>query len=89
MTIAWHDKNSSGMTIAKLPPSTVSFSGFDSPTNGSSEPGYTFPEAGGSSPSSGSFAGALSEVNVFGAKTASVIATKCGRSTGLSSLKLG
>ncbi len=40
MTIAWHYKNSSGMTLAKLPSTTVSFSGLDSPTNSASEPGY-------------------------------------------------
>ena len=89
MSIAWHYKNSSGATLAKLTPTTVSFSGFDDQVNGASEPGFIFPEAGGTSPSGGSFAGPSSDINVFGEKTNSIIARQCGRSTGLTSLKLG
>ena len=40
LTITWHYKNSAGVTLAKLTPTTVTFSGFDVLTNGFLEPGF-------------------------------------------------
>ena len=89
MTIAWHYKNSSGATLAKLPSTTVGFSGFDSTVNGASEPGFDLPQdSGGTSPSTGSFSGSA-DMNTYAGKTSSFVSTKCGSSTGLTALKLG
>jgi hypothetical protein len=93
-TAVWHDKNSAGVTLAKLTNSTTHFSGFDILTNGSSEPGFDLPQdSGGTASGSGSFAGtdagASSEANVFGKKTIAQITAACGTTTGLVSLPVG
>jgi hypothetical protein len=88
--VTWHYKNSSGVTLAKLTPSTVSFSGFDVVFNTSNEPGFDLPQdAAGTTTATGSFAGTTSEANVFGTKDTTFLANKCGSSTGLTALPLG
>lgn len=90
LTTKWHYKNSSGVTLAKLTPSTVGFSGFDVLVNGASEPGFDLPQdSGGTSTATGSFAGSSSDANAFAGKPVSFITAKCGSSTGLTALKLG
>jgi hypothetical protein len=93
-TIVWKDKNSSGVTLAKLTKTVATFSGFDTVLNGSGEPGFDLAQdSGGTASATGSFrgtnAGATSEANVFAKKTTSAIATTCGTSTGLVSLPFG
>jgi hypothetical protein len=90
LTISWHYKSSAGVTLAKVTPSTVSFSGFDVLVHGASEPGFDLPQdSGGTSTATGSFAGTSSAANAFAKKTISFITTKCGSSTGLTALPLG
>ena len=90
LTITWHYKNSAGVTLAKLTPTTVTFSGFDGLTNGLLEPGFDLPQdSGGTATATGSFAGTSSQANVFATKTSSFITKRCGTSTGLASLPLG
>jgi hypothetical protein len=90
LKISWHYKNSAGVTLAKLIPTTVSFSGFDVLANGASEPGFDLPQdAAGTATATGSFAGSSSDANAFAGKNITYITTKCGSSTGLTALKLG
>jgi hypothetical protein len=90
LTTAWHYKNSAGVTLAKLTPTTVTFSGFDVLTNGGNEPGFDLPQdTGGTTTATGSFAGSSSMANTFANKTITQIAAKCGSSTGLTALSLG
>jgi len=89
-TVTWHYKNSAGVTLAKLTPTTVTFSGFDVLFNGIGEPGFDLPQdTAGTATATGSFAGSSSTANVFATKTTSFITTKCGKSTGLTTLPLG
>ncbi len=89
-TIKWHYKSSAGVTLAKLTPTTVTFSGFDVLTNASVEPGFDLPQdTGGTTTATGSFAGTSSTANVFASKTISFITAKCAKSTGLAALTLG
>jgi hypothetical protein len=90
----WKDKNSAGVTLAKLTGTTTNFSGFDIVTNGSSEPGFDLPQdTGGTASASGSFvgtdAGAASTANVFAKKTAAQIAALCGSALGMAKLPVG
>jgi hypothetical protein len=90
LTVTWHYKSSAGVTLAKLTPTTTTFSGFDVLVNGSGEPGFDLPQdTGGTSTTTGSFAGSSSASNVFATKTTGFITTKCGKSTGLATLPLG
>ncbi len=96
LTIKWKDKNASGVTLAKLAPSTVSFSGFDVVSGAGGTAGFDLPQDSGgtaSVASGGSFAGsdhgATSESNAFTVDSEAQIATLCGSSTGVAKLKLG
>jgi len=93
-TIAWTDKSSGGVTLAKLTKTVATFSGFDVLVNNSSEPGFDLPQdSGGTAGATGSFvggdAGSSSEANIFAKKTLSQITAACGTSTGLVKLPLG
>jgi hypothetical protein len=93
-TVKWSDKSSSGVALAHLTNSVVSFSGFDVLVNGSGEPGFDLPQdTGGTASATGSFIGtnngATSEANIFAKKTATQITTTCGKATGMASLALG
>jgi hypothetical protein len=93
-TVKWKDKNSSGVVLEKLAPSTVHFSGFDVVSGGASNSGFDLPQDSGgtaSVASGGSFAGsdngATSEANAFTVDTTAQIGALC--STGVAKLKLG
>jgi hypothetical protein len=95
-TIKWKDKNSSGVTLAKLAPSVVAFSGFDTVAGAGGTAGFDLPnDTGGTASvaSGGSFrgsdGGASSEANAFTVDTATQIGTLCGSSTGVAKLKIG
>jgi hypothetical protein len=89
-TITWHYKSSAGVTLAKLTPTTVTFSGFDVLTNALVEPGFDLPQdTGGTTTATGSFAGTGSQANIFATKTITFITGKCGTSTGMTALPLG
>lgn len=89
-TITWHYKSSAGVTLAKLTPTTVTFSGFDVLFNSLNEPGFDLPQdSGGTTSATGSFAGTGSQANIFATKTIAFIQKKCGESTGMTVLPLG
>ncbi len=95
-TIKWKDKNASGVTLAKLAPSVVTFSGFDVVAGGASNSGFDLPSDTGGTASvaagdsfAGSDHGATSEANALLVDTNTQLATLCGSSTGLAKLKLG
>jgi hypothetical protein len=94
LTLKWKDKNSSGVTLAKLAPTVVTFDSFDVASGSGGTAGFDLPKDSGgiaSIASGGSFAGAdhgaSSEANAFTVDTETQIATLC--STGVAKLKLG
>ncbi len=95
-TVKWKDKNASGVTLAKLAPTVVTFSGFDVVAGAGGTAGFDLPQDSGgtaSIASGGSFAGtdhgATSDANAFTVDTEAQIASLCGSSTGVAKLKLG
>ena len=102
LKVKWVDKNSSGVVIATLNPTTVTFSGYDAvfnpPTDGSSSfPGFDLPQDSGGSSSlaagssfPGSDGGTSSEANAFSNLTVAQISSACGNAStdGLASLTL-
>lgn len=95
LTVKWSDKNSSGVKLATLTNTVISFSGFDAPVvNGVGQPGFDLAQdSGGTASATGSFvgtdAGASSQANVFGKKTLSQLGKACGSATGLTALPVG
>ena len=93
-TVVWTDKKSTGVTLATLTKTVAHYSGFDVLSNSLSEPGFDLPQdSGGTASATGSFvgsdAGASSQANIFGKKTATQLGTSCNAGTGLASLLLG
>ncbi len=94
LTVKWKDKNSGGVVLAKLAPSTVAFSGYDvlTPSNA----GFDLPQDSGGTATGtagGSFFstdnGASSQANAFTEDTITQITDACETSTGVAKLKLG